>query len=227
MKPLPIAETFTSIQGEGLFAGTPMFFIRLAGCNVGVYPKRATGDPLPLYSNCESALGVKFQCDTNYHKCLDVSVEELAAAVPSAIQHVCITGGEPFIHPLEKLVLAIFKARPNPYGPAIHIETSGTIAFPPWARSCHVVCSPKRGFLHENAIFVDEWKFVVASREDIDRVARWLEEQMAFDDKPVYLQPVNYTNAVDTGLTREVAKWCLEYPMFRLSAQLHKYLGMR
>ena len=29
-----VAETFVSLQGEGLLAGTPSFFIRTSGCNL-------------------------------------------------------------------------------------------------------------------------------------------------------------------------------------------------
>ncbi|MEO0541875.1 MAG: 7-carboxy-7-deazaguanine synthase QueE, partial [Cyanobacteria bacterium P01_A01_bin.105] len=34
-KTFPIVETFHSLQGEGTWAGTSAFFIRLAGCDVG------------------------------------------------------------------------------------------------------------------------------------------------------------------------------------------------
>ena len=33
--PLPVVETFHSLQGEGHHAGRSAFFIRLAGCTVG------------------------------------------------------------------------------------------------------------------------------------------------------------------------------------------------
>ena len=33
-KALPVAEDFYSVQGEGLNAGVPAYFIRLAGCDV-------------------------------------------------------------------------------------------------------------------------------------------------------------------------------------------------
>ena len=33
-KTLPIVETFYSIQGEGKYAGSPSFFIRVGGCNL-------------------------------------------------------------------------------------------------------------------------------------------------------------------------------------------------
>ena len=35
MMSYPVMETFYSLQGEGIFAGVPAFFIRLAGCDVG------------------------------------------------------------------------------------------------------------------------------------------------------------------------------------------------
>src|SRR5271170_6427812 len=34
-KKYPVSEIFTSIQGEGVYTGTVMTFIRLAGCSVG------------------------------------------------------------------------------------------------------------------------------------------------------------------------------------------------
>ena len=37
MNELPVMELFYSIQGEGMHAGTPAFFIRLAGCSVGCH----------------------------------------------------------------------------------------------------------------------------------------------------------------------------------------------
>ena len=33
---LPVVETFHSLQGEGLHSGRSAFFIRLAGCRVGL-----------------------------------------------------------------------------------------------------------------------------------------------------------------------------------------------
>ncbi|MCK4287981.1 MAG: 7-carboxy-7-deazaguanine synthase QueE, partial [Bacteroidales bacterium] len=34
-KKLPLVEEFYSIQGEGLHTGTPAYFIRIGGCDVG------------------------------------------------------------------------------------------------------------------------------------------------------------------------------------------------
>ncbi|MEQ9566054.1 MAG: hypothetical protein RLN85_09615, partial [Pseudomonadales bacterium] len=32
---LPLMEQFYTIQGEGTFQGTPAYFVRIAGCDVG------------------------------------------------------------------------------------------------------------------------------------------------------------------------------------------------
>ncbi|MBT5978051.1 MAG: 7-carboxy-7-deazaguanine synthase QueE, partial [Flavobacteriales bacterium] len=33
----PVMEHFATIQGEGFYAGTPAYFIRLGGCDVGCH----------------------------------------------------------------------------------------------------------------------------------------------------------------------------------------------
>ena len=35
--PLPVMEQFYTLQGEGTWTGTPAYFIRLAGCDVGCH----------------------------------------------------------------------------------------------------------------------------------------------------------------------------------------------
>ena len=34
---LPLMESFYSIQGEGYFSGSPAFFLRIGGCDVGCH----------------------------------------------------------------------------------------------------------------------------------------------------------------------------------------------
>jgi 7-carboxy-7-deazaguanine synthase len=219
----PIAETFTSIQGEGVYCGTPMHFIRLAGCNVGVYPKReaSSGDPFPLYSKCTSVLGAEFECDTNYRTQTYLTVEELLGEIPSAIQHICITGGEPFLHDLEPLIANCDRT--------IHIETSGTKLIPQEESLSNIwiTCSPKAGFLRTNGLSVNEWKFVVSGPADIPKIEQFFEGLVCFADAPVFLQPINCTNEVDPANLQMVRELVMQHPCFRLSAQLHKFLGVR
>src|SRR6185369_16374948 len=97
---LPVAEVFTSIHGEGHWAGTLMTFIRLAGCTVG---KPMAKGLLPILSTgaqstmCTTFDGRQFPCDTDYNMTGKWTVEELLMEIPHNVRHVCITGGEPLM----------------------------------------------------------------------------------------------------------------------------------
>ena len=76
---LPVAETFTSIQGEGLLTGVPSYFVRLSGCNL----------------RCA-------WCDTPYASWKPEgagrSIDELVAdGRASGVRHAVLTGGEPMM----------------------------------------------------------------------------------------------------------------------------------
>lgn len=239
-KSFPIAETFTSVQGEGVYTGTLMHFIRLAGCNVGKYIQAdefgglntkdipghmVKGDDFPLlvrkeHSVCESILGTKFVCDTNYHKCYDATAQELMQRA-GLVEHVCITGGEPFLHDLEDLITHAAQRQ-------VHIETSGTKPIDLPQECAWITCSPKAGFLADNIPLIDEFKFVVSSVEDIRRVGALCETLGLADGRvPIYLQPINWISEINTAGIDMVLAQLEHYPLFRLSAQLHKYLGVR
>ena len=115
---LPVAESFTSIQGEGKLAGTPSFFVRVSGCNL-----RCIWCDTPYASwNPE---GVK--------RSIEALVEEARA---SGVNHIVFTGGEPMMFPqIEDLCAALQRddrrgACPTdarPAAPHITIETAGTL----------------------------------------------------------------------------------------------------
>ena len=105
MPKLRIAEIFSSIQGEGIWAGTPSVFIRVSGCNL----------------RC-------VWCDTPYASwhpegpTLDLG--EIMNVVDLQKQkHVVITGGEPMLfEPIIQLA-SLLKAENH----IITIETAGTV----------------------------------------------------------------------------------------------------
>lgn len=232
-----IAEIFNSIQGEGMFVGTPMTFIRLAGCNVGVYarelsdfpmlgsaetPKEvAHGEMKSNYSVCTSFDGTRFVCDTDYHAKRRANEVYLEAA---CLPHVCLTGGEPFLHDLGPLLERLTQRNHE-----VHIETSGTkpmdIDVDPW-----ITCSPKQGFLKENYKKVNEFKFLVSGVSDLKKIKEFLragyELGVAFPE--VFLSPINDLYTVDKARGNELVSWlCNNQPTWRLSMQMHKLLGVR
>ena len=76
-KTINIVEIFESLQGEGRYAGTPMLFIRLGGCN----------------RRC-------WFCDTKYSwtDYKPYSIDKIVKIVKkSKLNNVCFTGGEPLL----------------------------------------------------------------------------------------------------------------------------------
>jgi 7-carboxy-7-deazaguanine synthase len=104
---LRIAEVFRSVQGEGLWAGTPSVFVRVSGCNL----------------RC-------VWCDTPYASwspegpvlCLDEIVSQVNALADGA-EHVVLTGGEPMMfEPIAPLSNSL-----RELGFMVTIETAGTV----------------------------------------------------------------------------------------------------
>ncbi|MFM8377952.1 MAG: 7-carboxy-7-deazaguanine synthase QueE [Planctomycetia bacterium] len=100
-----IAEIYASLQGEGLFAGTPSTFVRTSGCNL----------------RCA-------WCDTPFTSWqpegTDRSVADVLAAVDALHpRHVVVTGGEPLLF----ADVADLCRRLRAAGRHVTIETAGTV----------------------------------------------------------------------------------------------------
>lgn len=232
---LPISELFESVQGEGVFTGTPMYFIRFAGCNVGQYTDPVdVGDPhlrvlrtaSPRHSICTSALGQSFLCDTDYHSFEKLEAEELIERIPKNIEHVCITGGEPFMH---DWIAAFHKTITARMPVQVHFETSGTKLIPPNVADAWITCSPKIGFLPENRIHVDEYKFVVDAGRDEGEMIRVINEVIGYgkNTAEVFLQPINDLHQLSQQNIQYILGILRQKPSWRLSVQMHKVIGAR
>lgn len=232
----PIAEIFASIQGEGMWAGTPMTFIRFAGCTVGKPYKELTRKVLGLevYQElCRDYAGKGFPCDTNYRASLKLALGEVLKheALQDA-RRVCLTGGEPMMHYLKPLVEEfVYNRKIN-----VHIETSGTLApdaraglgeyfgYPSLNERVWVAVSPKRAYLPQMIERANELKILVNERtfDEGDFVTRF---EPYFDK--VFVQPVNNLDEISL----QNALFCLslqnKYKQLRLSIQIHKILKVR
>ncbi len=112
---LRIAETFTSIQGEGKLTGVPSFFVRVSGCNL-----RCAWCDTPYASWAPEG-------DTRDIRGI---VEEARRSAAGGVGHAVLTGGEPMIFPqVERLAAALRSARTGGAGAGMHvtIETAGTV----------------------------------------------------------------------------------------------------
>ncbi|MGF1491082.1 MAG: 7-carboxy-7-deazaguanine synthase QueE [Microcoleaceae cyanobacterium] len=198
---VPIHETFQqTIQGEGYWVGTPVDFIRLAGCPV----------------RC-------FYCDTGYSNGGQSlprnlrSITDLMAELQA--NRVVISGGEPFIHPqLPELVQAIQATQRQ-----VSIETSGAfwqdIGLQGW-----VTLSPKQHISPEYPVLEQMWqraneiKLIIQTG---DEVAFYAEHLAARPEIPVFLQPewTKREQAIPI-----ILNLLHRFPTYRLSVQVHKYL---
>jgi len=245
-----VAEKFKSVQGEGVYAGTPMAFIRFVGCSVG---KRI----------CQ-------HCDTDFDKTMlwrggGEFHEKQLLTWAAPYRHVCLTGGEPLDQELRPLLRLFYN-----HNITVHIETSGTksiegalgleldVTEPLW-----ICVSPKPGWLEESIDLANEVKVIVPGLGEykprmisfntggmdvsqkigdtlvrgegtipdpsdknrwptLDDALRW-----ASAGKTVFLQPRNARLDVDRQNLLYVQDIIRDHPQLRLSVQLHKLLKVQ
>ena len=229
-KVYPIAEIFNSPQGEGLYTGVMMTFVRFAGCSVGrpiKDPMRIDRVNLPVWQEkCTLYDGREFLCDTDFRTKETLTVDDIVARIPTNIKHVCFTGGEPLIHDLLPLVKIL------PRDKKVHVETSGTILRNGWPTRTFVkrpmfvkpwlTVSPKKDVLPAMLDYANEVKLLVDEDFVVDKIPVILVEHPL-----VYIQPVNY----DKDINYENLARCLEllerFPTWRLSTQMHKIWNVR
>ena len=196
---LPVMETFYSIQGEGFYQGHAAFFIRLAGCDVGCVW-------------CD----VKESWDANAHSFQTITalVDEVKNT-PAKI--VIITGGEPLMYDCTALTEALQAA-----GFRTHIETSA--AYPLSGKWDWICVSPKKFKSPILSILqqASELKVVVFNSSDL----QWAEQnaQHTHADCQLYLQPEWSKEKIVLPLITEFIQ---QHPQWKLSLQIHKYMGVR
>lgn len=203
-----VLEVFDSLQGEGVWAGAPMTFVRFAGCNAS-----------------DLRLGCLTWCDTPQSWRAEGGVETDSAEIVERVLggglgRVCLTGGEPL---LQGEHLARLIERLQDAGVAVHVETNGTLPLPGTTRPDWVTVSPKPPdyVVHEGLRgLVNELKVVV----DRDFRAAWVEALAAEHPSAVVcLQP----EASRLMETRKAAIGAvMAHPGWRLSIQLHRVLGI-
>jgi 7-carboxy-7-deazaguanine synthase len=229
---VPIAEHFHSLQGEGWFVGTPMHFIRLAGCSVGAKATRdfkavvAPDAPFPMLaegvpaSMCQTYDQRFFVCDTDFR--LKDKISYLQLVEETYEKHICLTGGEPLNHQ--------DSAWWNPFmhlcakkNIKVHFETSGTVRFNNFLYNTFwVVCSPKKNFIPDFLYSeADEVRFLVDDDFDETRIPK------VGPECKVFLSPINDEHTVIQPNLQRCIEILARHPGWRLSVQLHKYLGLR
>lgn len=208
----PVNEYFTTIQGEARWTGTPSFFLRLQGCDVGCH-WCDTKHTWKL-ENLIASVSDKTE-DTDGYTYL--TVESIINLVKeSGVKHVVITGGEPATYNLNPLTIGLLEQ-----GFTVQLETSGTYEI-----NCHpnvwVTVSPKenmkggRSVLDSAISRADEIKYPVGKQRDVEAARKYL------GDVRVWLQPLSQS--------KKATELCVEACLtegFNLSIQTHKFINVR
>jgi len=197
-KKLPIMEDFFTIQGEGFFAGTPAYFIRIGGCDVGCHW-------------CD----VKESWDFNAHKLVSIG-NVINNLKQFDVNTVVITGGEPLIYNLDQLCNELKKSDYQ-----LHLETSGAYSLSgKWNWIC---LSPKKNQppIEEIVKKADELKVIIHNNDDF----KWAEKyaQQVSKDCRLYLQP---EWSKKEQMMQKIVVYTQSNPKWTVSLQIHKYMGI-
>ncbi len=217
-----INELFETIQGEGAFTGQPSIFIRLQGCPVACSwcDTKHTWD-INLEDEVDNSAMLSKKEESQAWSAL--SIEEVLNVISAQgyqAKHIVITGGEPAMVDLKPLCLAL-----EQQGLSCQIETSGTFELNV-SDKCWVTVSPKvnmkGGYEILNSAMqrANEIKHPIATEQHVDDLKSLLKEHNIFDTQ-VYLQPISQKERA----TELAIKTCIEND-WRLSVQVHKYLGI-
>jgi 7-carboxy-7-deazaguanine synthase len=203
-----IKEMFLTLQGEGAQTGRAAVFCRFSGCN--------------LWSGRDddrSDAACKF-CDTDFVGTdgdgggvfdLTETVAKVSALWGGrcGVPYVVCTGGEPLLQ-LDKLLIDAF----HDAGFEVAVETNGTVSAP--AGIDWITVSPKAG-TRVKQCSGHELKVVVPQEHDWTELESW-----EFIHR--FVQPMDGN---DRNASRDAAvAHCLERPVWRLSLQTHKLLGI-
>jgi 7-carboxy-7-deazaguanine synthase (Cx14CxxC type) len=214
-----VKELFPTLQGEGAHAGRAAVFCRFAGCNLwsGREEDRATA----VCKFCDTDFvgsdgdgGGKFETAQDLANAIESSWRSTSAGPQQ--RYVVFTGGEPLLQLDEDLIAELHQK-----GFEVAIETNGTIKVP---KGIDWVCvSPKAGS-DLIVLQANELKLVIP-QEGHDSLEKLLARFEKMDYRNRFLQPMDGPNLkMNTVLAVNL---CQKRPLWRLSLQSHKLIGIR
>ena len=206
-----IKEIYYTIQGEGFHTGRSAVFVRFTGCNLWTGHEKDRENAICNFCDTDfigtdGPGGGRFQTPSDL-------VEKILSKWPSRSieqRFVVFTGGEPLLQMDEKLINVLHFNKFE-----IAIETNGTVNAP---KNIDWVCvSPKAG--SDLVITKGNELKLVYPQHGIDPSQY---ENLNFDH--FSLQPMDNENLNEN--IQKTIKYCHEHPLWRLSLQTHKFVGI-
>ena len=206
-----VKEIYYTLQGEGARTGRPAVFCRFTGCNL--WTGREKDREKAVCNFCDTDfVGVDGPGGGKFN-----DSKELLAAIsncwPKDLEqkYVVLTGGEPALQINQDFIGGLHNI-----GFEVAIETNGTLPIP--SNIDWVTVSPK-----SNSVLKvesgDELKLVFP-QEGVDP-----RKFQNIPFKNFFLQPLDGEER--TINTQKTLQYCLENPLWNLSLQSHKYIGIR
>ncbi|MDO8713580.1 MAG: 7-carboxy-7-deazaguanine synthase [Polynucleobacter sp.] len=214
-----VKELFPTLQGEGAHTGRAAVFCRFAGCNL--WSGREEDRSTAVCQFCDTdfvgsngAGGGKFETAV----LLADTIEEVWNSTSAGPQqrYVVFTGGEPLLQ-LDTALIDALHAK----GFTVAIETNGTIKVP---KGVDWVCiSPKAGS-DLLVLQADEIKVVIPQigHSPIETLLARFEKM---DYRNRFLQAMDGPNLQENMAL--AVRLCQKRPLWRLSVQTHKMIGIR
>lgn len=206
-----IKEIFYTLQGEGFHAGRPAVFCRFAGCNLWSGRERDRHKATCTFCDTDF-VGTDGENGGTYLD--DGSLPyRIASLWPHSEVHnrlVVFTGGEPLLQLDEKLLRAM-----HALSFSCAVETNGTIDPPPgidW-----ITVSPKAASVIKIQR-ANELKLVYPQPDAPP------ERFEGFEATHHFLQPMDGEQQREN--THAAIDYCKAHPRWRLSVQVHKYVGI-
>ncbi len=209
-----VKEMYYTLQGEGAQSGRAAVFLRFAGCNLWSGREEHRVEAVCRFCDTEfvgvdGPGGGKFACAADLANAVR---EKWPSNRGIGRPYVVCTGGEPLLQLDRDAIDALHRA-----GFEIGVETNGTIEAP--AGLDWICVSPKA-----NAALLqthgDELKLVYPQREAEAQPDRFT--KLGF--KHFFLQPLD--DAQRDANTKSAIRYCLAHPLWKLSLQAHKMLGI-
>ncbi len=214
-----VKELFPTLQGEGAHAGRAAVFCRFAGCNLwsGREEDRATA----ICQFCDTDFvgsdglgGGKFETAATLADAIELSWRSTSAGPQQ--RYVVFTGGEPLLQLDDGLIAALHQK-----GFEVAIETNGTLKVP---KGIDWVCvSPKAGS-ELIVLQADELKLVIP-QNDHQQLEKLMARFEGMDYRNRFLQPMDGPSLKSN--TELAVSLCQKRPLWRLSLQSHKLIGIR
>jgi 7-carboxy-7-deazaguanine synthase (Cx14CxxC type) len=214
-----VKELFPTLQGEGTHAGRAAVFCRFAGCNLwsGREEDRATA----VCKFCDTDFvgsdgdgGGKFETAQDLADAIESSWKSTLAGPQQ--RYVVFTGGEPLLQLDDELIANLHQK-----GFEVAIETNGTIKVP---KGVDWVCVSPKVDSDLIVLQANELKLVIP-QEGHDSLEKLLARFEKMDYRNRFLQPMDGPNLkMNTELAVHL---CQKRPLWRLSLQSHKLIGIR